>query len=90
MSAAISPHAPPPDTDSNALPFEPIDPPFWWVAAQRYAIASRHLPDGTRQIVVQGHMPAASIIDNAQVFGAANLGWPAILSFETTQSEGVS
>jgi hypothetical protein len=59
--------------ESEVMPWERISPPFWWARAGKYVVADRHLPDGTRQHMVQGHMPVGSVIDNAQVIGALDV-----------------
>ena len=51
------------------LPWEILPEPVWWRAADMWVIADRHLPDGTRQHVVRGSVPAGTVIANAQVFG---------------------
>lgn len=61
--------------DSDVRPFEAIEPPYWWRRARRYAVASRHLPDGTREITVLGRVRQGAVIDNARVFGAVDVGW---------------
>lgn len=49
--------------------WERITPPVHWNAFDRYIIADRHLPDGTRQHMVKGHVEAGLVVDNAMVIG---------------------
>lgn len=57
------------DQELNALPWQRVVPPLWWLAARRHVVADRHLPDGTRQHLVKGCAPAGLVIANAQVVG---------------------
>lgn len=58
------------DCDDAATDWERVEPPVWWSAAGRYVIADRHLPDGTRQHMVEGSVQPGVIIANAHVIGA--------------------
>lgn len=61
------------EPDSNgALPWERVAPPLWWPAAGRHIVADRHLPDGTRQHMVEGSVEAGVVLANAQVLGATD------------------
>lgn len=60
----------------NARPFAAMDPPYWWAEAGRHVLADRHLPNGRRQLIVSGHCVDGLVIANADVFGAADVGWP--------------
>ncbi len=53
--------------------WERVAPPLWWRAAGRHIVADRHLPDGVRQHMVDGSIPAGTVIGNAQVLGAADV-----------------
>lgn len=57
-----------------SLPWNRVSPPLWWQAAGKHLVGDRHLPDGTRQHLVEGTMPAGMVIAGAQVFGAQD--WP--------------
>ena len=59
-------------SEDEAMPWERVSPPLWWATAGRYVIADRHLPDGTRQHMVEGSVPTGTVIDNAQVIGVAD------------------
>lgn len=59
--------------DDETTPWERVDPPLWWGAAQSHVVADRHLPSGTRQHMVQGHAAPGLVIANAQVFGEDDL-----------------
>lgn len=52
------------------MDWERVQPPIWWPDAGRHVLADRHLPDGTRQHMVEGSVPAGTMIANAQVIGA--------------------
>jgi hypothetical protein len=54
----------------EAMPWERVQPPIWWPAAGRHVVADRHLPDGTRQHMVEGRVPQGTEIAEAQVIGA--------------------
>lgn len=55
--------------NNEAMLWERVTPPLWWPAAQQYVVADRHLPDGTRQHMVKGHVEPGLVIANAQVIG---------------------
>lgn len=59
--------------DDEPMPWLRVAPPIWWPAAAMYIVADRHLPDGTRQHMVEGHVPEGLVIDNAQVIGEADM-----------------
>lgn len=67
----INPNAP--FDESDVMPWERVNPPLWWQEAGLNVIADRHLPDGTRQHMVEGHMQAGTVIGNAQVFGVSDI-----------------
>lgn len=50
------------------MDWQPVNPPHWWPAAGAFVVADRHLPDGTRQHMVQGQVRPGLVIGNAQVF----------------------
>jgi hypothetical protein len=54
----------------GCMRWERVTPPVWWRAAGRTVIADRHLSDGTRQHMVEGHVDAGTVVGNAQVIGA--------------------
>lgn len=57
------------DTIGDVMPWQRVIPPLWWPAAARNVVADRRLPDGTRQHMVAGSVPANTVIANAQVIG---------------------
>lgn len=59
--------------EADAMPWERVNPPLWWAEASRHVIADRHLPDGTRQHMVEGHVPAGTVVANAQVIGSLDV-----------------
>lgn len=56
-------------TAEEVMPWERVNPPIWWGAAQMHIMADRCLPDGTRQHMVKGHVTPGLVIANAQVIG---------------------
>lgn len=56
----------------GAMRWERVTPPVWWPAAGLHVVADRTLPDGVRQHMVEGHVPAGLVIGNAQVIGASD------------------
>lgn len=54
----------------GVMKWERVQPPLWWPAAQLHIVADRHLCDGTRQHMVEGHVEPGLVIGNAQVIGA--------------------
>jgi hypothetical protein len=46
-----------------------VMPAVWWPAAGRFVVADRHLPNGTRQHMVEGRVAPGTVIANAQVVG---------------------
>lgn len=59
--------------ESDVLPWERVIPPMWWAEASRNIVADRHLPDGTRQHMVEGHVPSGTVVANAQVIGSLDV-----------------
>lgn len=59
--------------ETDARPWEYLNPPVHWEALGADVIADRCLPDGTRQHLVRGHVAPGTVIDNAQVVGQADL-----------------
>lgn len=57
----------------DAMPWERVVPPLWWPKAGMYVVADRHLPDGTRQHMVQGSVAPGLVIANAEVVGEADV-----------------
>lgn len=57
---------------AEVAPWTQLSPPYYWSVVDDYVLADRHLPDGTRQHLVQGHAAPGLIVCNAQVFGAAD------------------
>lgn len=55
--------------ESGVALWRKVVPPLWWPAAGRYIVADRHLPDGTRQHMVQGRVPPGTVVANAQLVG---------------------
>lgn len=59
--------------EADFPPWGYLTPPFFWKAFGAEVIADRHLPDGTRQHLVRGHVPQGTVVSNAQVFGQDDL-----------------
>jgi hypothetical protein len=53
----------------GVMKWERVKPPLWWPAAASFIVADRHLPDGTRQHMVEGHVQPGMVISNAEVIG---------------------
>lgn len=53
----------------NTKPWERVDPPLYWPQIGKYIVADRHLPDGTRQHMVRGHVESGCVVNNAQILG---------------------
>lgn len=53
----------------GTMKWQRVTPPLWWAAAGLHIVADRHLPDGQRQHMVSGTVPAGTVIANAQVIG---------------------
>jgi len=51
------------------MKWEQVSPPLWWPAARCHIVADRHLPDGTRQHMVESHVAAGLVINHAMVIG---------------------
>lgn len=60
------------NNEDNAMPWERVDPPIFWPQYGNYIVADRHLPDGTRQHMVQGHVKPGRVLNNAQIIGEAD------------------
>lgn len=56
------------DADGEML-WQRVVPPIWWAAADRFIVADRHLPDGTRQHMVGGGVEQGTVIASAQIVG---------------------
>lgn len=54
----------------GVMKWQRVEPPLWWPQAQRFIVADRTLPDGTRQHMVPGSVSAPLIVSNAEVLGA--------------------
>jgi hypothetical protein len=54
---------------SEVMDWERVTPPLWWGAAGHFIVADRHLPNGVRQHMVEGHVEPGLIVDNAHVIG---------------------
>jgi hypothetical protein len=70
------PHAPLDDDEHDAdgvMHWKKVEPPLWWEAGGLHIIADRHLPDGTRQHMIEGKAPKGLVIGGAQVFGKDDL-----------------
>ena len=50
-----------------------VSPPLWWPATGHFVLADRHLPDGTRQHMVEGHVAKGVVLSGAQIFGKDDL-----------------
>ncbi len=53
----------------GVMKWERVTPPLQWPAAKAVIVADRHLPDGTRQHMVQGSVQPGLVVANAQVIG---------------------
>lgn len=53
----------------GVMKWERVTPPIPWPAANAVIVADRHLPDGTRQHMVQGSVQPGLVVANAQVIG---------------------
>jgi hypothetical protein len=53
----------------DVMKWERVAPPVHWPAAGAWVLADRHLPDGTRQHMVRGHVEAGCVVANAEVIG---------------------
>ena len=53
----------------GSMKWERVTPPIPWPAAQAVVVADRHLPDGTRQHMIQGSAMPGMVVANAQVIG---------------------
>ncbi len=54
---------------SDVMNWEYFDEPVFWEKIDDYVIADRHLPDGTRQHMVRGHVEPGRVVANAQIIG---------------------
>lgn len=61
-----------PNNEDSAMPWERIDPPILWPQFGNYIVADRHLPDGTRQHMIHGHVEPGRVFNNAQIIGEAD------------------
>ena len=57
----------------GVMKWQRVIPPLWWPEAARHVVADRHLPDGTRQHLVEGAVEPGLVIANAQVLGEASV-----------------
>lgn len=55
--------------NDGAMKWERVTLPLWWPLAHRHIVADRHLPDGTRQHLVEGSVAPGWVLANAQVLG---------------------
>lgn len=55
--------------DEEVVAWERVAPPVFWKAMGRHVVADRHLPNGTRQHMVTGHVEEGLVVSGAQVFG---------------------
>lgn len=60
-----------PSVAREDLPWLRVTPPLWWAAANAFIVGDRHLPDGTRQHLVQGFVAPGLVVSNAQVISDA-------------------
>ncbi len=59
--------------NDGTMKWQRVIPPIQWDAAQALIVADRHLPDGTRQHMVPGSVPAGRVVANAQVIGEVDV-----------------
>lgn len=62
-----------PYTPDDIRPWQRVCPPLPWPQAGAMIVADRHLPNGTRQHMVAGSVPAGLVVGNAQVIGQADV-----------------
>lgn len=55
--------------NQGVMKWERLIDPVFWPAANAWVIADRHLPDGTREHMVQGSVKPGTVIGNANVIG---------------------
>lgn len=60
--------------ETEVMPWEFFETPVFWAAINDHVIADRHLPDGTRQHMVRGHVEDGKVVANAQVIGQGGEG----------------
>jgi hypothetical protein len=53
--------------------WERVEPPYHWKTTGLYIVADRHLNDGTRQHMVEGHVEPGCVRAGAQVVGRADI-----------------
>lgn len=53
----------------GAMKWERVVPPIQWDVAKALIVADRHLPDGTRQHMIQGSVQPGLVVANAHVIG---------------------
>jgi len=58
------------------MPWERVDPPLYWPQFGNFVIADRHLPDGTRQHMIPGHVDSGRVFNNFQIIGEADCLMP--------------
>lgn len=56
----------------DEMPWQRVEPPYYWDAIDDFIIADRYLPDGTRQHLVLGTVRAGRVVRNAQIIGLAD------------------
>lgn len=52
-----------------------VEPTFSWVKHGVEVIGDRHLPNGRRQHIIKGSVPAGTVLDNADIFGEYEPSW---------------
>lgn len=56
----------------GAMKWQRVTPALFWRKANALIVADRHLPDGTRQHMVQGSVRPGRVVDGAQIIGEAD------------------
>ena len=70
MSTLREPANSGPEFDAEGvMKWERVVPPYFWANANKLVVADRHLPDGSRQHMVPGHVAAGVVVGNAQLIG---------------------
>jgi hypothetical protein len=69
MTVSATPISAPEFDADGVMKWERVVPPYFWANANKLVVADRHLPDGTRQHMVPGHVAAGAVVDNAQIIG---------------------
>lgn len=53
----------------GVMKWERVERPLWWPAARAHIVADRHLPDGTRQHMLDVDVQVGAVLCGAQLVG---------------------